>query len=109
LSGTLHGDDAIVALLGVLAAGAGLMLLVRTRPTGDAATAKSVAAWVPVAWGAAAALATVLLSRGRQLVLDDVAQSSTGGISQHTAEVVETMDLLARVTIGAVVGVILLV
>jgi hypothetical protein len=60
-------------------------------------------------WVAAAALATVVLSRGWQLVLDDVAQSSTGGISQHTAEVVETMDLLARVTIGALVGVILLV
>ncbi len=67
------------------------------------------AAWGPVIWVLAAAVATVVLSWLWQLVLEEVARSSTGGISQRRVEFIESMDLLARVTIGATVGVILLV
>ncbi len=108
-SGTLHGDDAVVALLGAVAAVAGLIVLRSPQPRPEAAEAKAAPVRGAVIWLVAAAVAAVVLSRLWQLVLDDIAQSSTGGMSQHQAEVVESTDVLVRVLIGATVGAILLV
>jgi hypothetical protein len=108
-SGSLHGDDAMVALLGAVAAAAGLIVLWRPQPDPEAADAKPAPVRGSVIWLVAAAVAAVVLSRLWQLVLDDIAQSSTGGMSQDQAEAVESTDVLIRVLIGATVGVILLV
>jgi hypothetical protein len=108
-SDAMHGDDVIVAFLGVVAAAAGLILLLRSRPAPDAPGSKPTTPWGTVLWVSVAAVAAVVLSRLWQLVLEDIAQSSTGGISQSRAELVESMDLLVRVAIGATVGVILLI
>ncbi len=105
-SDSLHGDDAIVALLGVVAAAAGVVLLLQSRPDSGAVESKARG---PIIWVLAAAAAAVVLSWLWQLVLEEVARSSTGGISQRRAEFVESMAQLARVAISVTVGVILLV
>jgi len=87
----------------------GVVLLLNSEPESEIVAPKPAAVWGPFIWVLAAALAAVVLSWLWQLVLEDIALSSTGGISERRAEFVESMDLHARVTIGAVVGVILLV
>ncbi len=109
VSGSMRGDDAIVALLGAVAAAAGVVLLLQSRPDSGAVESKPAAARGPFIWVLAAAAAAVVLSWLWQLVLEEVARSSTGGISQRRAEFVESMDQLARVAISVTVGVILLV
>jgi hypothetical protein len=107
LEGQRHSDDILVASLAALAVAAGVVLLVRRPEPGPPDAGR--ATWGPVIAIAIALVATVGLSLVWQLVLDGVAQSSTGGISQDRAEFIVSMDQLVRVLIGAAVAIVLTV
>jgi hypothetical protein len=102
---TTHSDVLVIGLAAALAMVAGLLLAV--VPTEAAAGA---AAWrEPVIGIAVAAVVGEGLMLAWQAVQQSIARSSTGGISQQRAEVVESLSLLAHVLIGAMVTVVLLV
>jgi hypothetical protein len=105
LPGTTHADVLVIGLAAGLAVVAGV-LLVTTGPEAPAGTP----AWrEPVIGIVAAAVVGQGLTMAWQVVLDGIARSSTGGISQQRAEVVDNLNVLAHVLIAAVITLVLLV
>jgi hypothetical protein len=105
LRASAHSDVLIVGVAAALAVVAGI-LLARVAPE---APVGSVAWREPVIGIAVAAVVGTGLLVAWQAVQQNIAVSSTGGISQQRAQVVESLSLLAHVLTAAVVSVILLV
>jgi hypothetical protein len=105
LQGTAHSDVLVIGLAAGLAVVAGVLLAMTAReaPTG------TVAWRGPVIGIAVAAVLGRGLLMAWQAILEDIARSSTGGISQRRAELVDSLNLLAHVLIAAVITVVLLV
>jgi hypothetical protein len=108
LSGT-HRDDVAVATFGVIALVAGAILLRRAAPEQSAPEQSAPTrpdSLLIVATAVAIALA-VGLTLVWQLVLDGIARSSTGGVSESQAASVAEMDTVVRIVIGVAVSGIL--
>jgi hypothetical protein len=116
MSGSLHGDDVVLAGLAVLVVAAGLVLLVLGRGResyAPGAEAWPAAWWTSVRWPAlAVAVASVLavvLTRVWNARLESIAQSYIGGISEEDSLWVQTQDQLVRVGIAVLVAAVLAV
>ncbi len=101
-----HRDEVVVTAFGVIAVAAGIILLRRRPPERSEVDRPD---WGPVVAIAIAIMAAVGLTMVWQVVLDGIARSSIGGISESQAASVEATDTLVRIMIGVTVGLVLTV